>query len=85
MGVDAPCSGLWRKADWQYARDAIELTVAAFADGEVKVSVLGGTAAREKRSWAQHGRRGRTCRIRYTEPSSSPTASVSKPDGYRDL
>ena len=78
-----PRARLWRKADWQYALDAIELMVAAFADGEVKVSVLAELRLRETvmgTTWSAR----QDMRIRYTEPSSA-TASVSKPDGYRDL
>lgn len=78
-----PHARLWREADWQYALDAIELAAAAFAEG-AKVGLWAELWLREKQlstTWSAR----RDMRIRYTEPSSSRPASVSKLDDYRNL
>jgi hypothetical protein len=78
-----PHCRLWREADWEYACDTIELAAAAFADG-AKVGLWTELRYREKvmgTTWSAR----QDMRIRYTEPSSSPPATVSKLDDYRDL
>jgi hypothetical protein len=78
-----PHARLWREADWEYARDAIELAAAAFADG-AKVSLWAELRLWEKQLGTTWSAR-QDMRIRYTEPSSSPPATVSKLDDYRNL
>jgi hypothetical protein len=78
-----PHARLWREADWEYARDALELAAAAFADG-AKVSLWAELRLREKQLGTTWSAR-QDMRIHYTEPSSSPPATVSKLDDYRNL
>jgi hypothetical protein len=78
-----PHARLWREADWEYARDTIELAAAAFADG-AKVGLWTELRYREKVMGVTWSAR-RDLRIRYVEPNSSPPASVSQLDDYRDL
>ena len=82
LGVDAACR-LWHEADWEYARDTIELAAAAFTDG-AKVGLWTELRYREKVMGVTCSAR-RDLRIRYIEPNSSPPASVSQLDDYRDL
>ena len=77
-----PHCRLWHEADWEYARDAIELA-AALANG-AKVGLWSELRYREKvmgTTWSSR----QDMRIRYTTPSSSPPVTVSKLDDYRDL
>lgn len=78
-----PHARLWSEADWEYARDAIELAAAAFADG-AKIGLWTELRYREKvmgTTWSAR----QDMRIRYTEPSSAPPASVTQLDTYRNL
>jgi hypothetical protein len=78
-----PHAKFWNEADWEYTRDTIELAAAAYADGS-KVSLWAELRLREKQLGTTWSAR-QDMRIRYTEPSSSPPATVSKLDDYRDL
>ena len=78
-----PHCRLWCEADWEYARDTIELAAAAFADG-AKVGLWTELRYREKVMGVTWSAR-RDLRIRYVEPNSSPPASVTALDDYRDL
>jgi hypothetical protein len=78
-----PHCALWSEADWEYAGDAIELAAAAFADG-VKVGLWAELRLREKQlgtTWSSR----QNLRIRYMDPSTSPPATVTQLDIYRDL
>ena len=78
-----PHARLWREADWEYARDTVELAAAAFADG-AKVSLWTELRYREKVMGVTWSAR-RDLRIRYVEPSNSPPATVSTLDENRNL
>jgi hypothetical protein len=78
-----PHAILWHPSDWEFARDTIEMHSRAFDDG-AKIGLLTELRYREKvmgTTWSAR----QDLRIRYTEPSSSPPASVSTLDDYRDL
>jgi len=78
-----PHARLWREADWEYARDAIELAASALADG-AKVGLWTELRYREKLMGTTWSAR-QDMRIRYTEPSTSPPTSVWQLDDYRNL
>jgi hypothetical protein len=78
-----PHAVLWRASDWEFALDTAELASRAY-DDRVKIGLLTELRYREKvlaTTWSAR----QDQRLRYIQPESSPPASVSALDDYRDL
>lgn len=78
-----PHAKLWHESDWVFAADTIELASRAFDEG-AKIGLLTELRYREKAMGTTYAAR-MDLRIRYTQPSSSPPATVSVLDGFRQL